>query len=143
MANTKFFDADQVTVVIAGIPISGYADGEFLTITQEGDAFTDVVGTDGEVTRSKTKDYRATAELSLMQSSDSNDLLSAVYNTDREASNGAGVGAFLVRDRNGRALYTSDACWIQKAPDVSYDRTATNRTWVIRIANLLRFDGGN
>lgn len=140
---TKFYDADQITVVIAGIPISGYADGEFLTIEQEADAFSDVVGTDGEVTRSKTKDYRATATLKLMQSSDSNDLLSTLYNTDRQASNGAGVGAFLVRDRNGRALYTSEACWIQKAPDVSFDRTPTAREWVIRIADLLRFDGGN
>ncbi len=139
----KFYDADQITVAIAGIPITGYADGEFLTIAQETDAFTDVVGTDGEVTRSKTKDYRATIGLKLMQSSDSNDLLSALYNTDRLASNGAGVGAFLVRDRNGRALYTGDACWIQKAPDVSFDREATDREWTIRVANLLRFDGGN
>lgn len=143
MATTKFFDADQVTVVIAGIPISGYADGEFLTITQESDAFATVVGVDGDVTRSKTKDYRATVELSLMQTSDANDMLSALYNTDREAANGAGVGAFLVRDRQGRALYTADTCWVQKAPDVTFDRTATSRTWVIAIANLLRFDGGN
>ena len=139
----KFYDADLVTVAIAGIPVSGYADGEFLSITQETDAFSDVVGTDGEVTRSKTKDTRATVSLKLMQTSDSNDLLSALYNTDMSAPNGAGVGAFLVRDRSGRSLYTGDACWIQKAPDVSFDREATSREWTIRVANLLRFDGGN
>jgi hypothetical protein len=143
MAGTKFYDADQITVVIAAIPISGYADGEFLTIEQESDAFSDVVGTDGEVTRSKTKDNRATVTLKLMQTSDSNDALSALYNADRAASNGAGVGAFLVRDRNGRSLFTGDACWIQKAPDVSFDRAPTSREWVIRVADLLRFDGGN
>jgi hypothetical protein len=140
---TKFYDADQITVVIAGIPIAGYADGEFLNIAQESDAFSDVVGTDGEVTRSKTKDHRATVTLKLMQTSDSNDLLSALYNTDRGASNGAGVGAFLVRDRNGRSLYTGDACWISKAPDLSFDRAPTAREWTIRVADLLRFDGGN
>lgn len=141
--STKHYDADQVTVAIAGIPISGYADGEFLTLTMESDAFTDVVGTDGDVTRSKTNDRRATCTVKLMQSSDSNDLLSALYNTDQKAPNGAGVGAFLIKDRQGRSLFAATACWIMKAPDISLDRTATAREWTIRVAELERFDGGN
>ncbi len=139
----KNYDPDQVTIAIAGIPIHGFADGSFCTITQEADAFSDVVGTDGEVTRSRTNDRRATCTVKLMQSSDSNDLLSALYNSDILGQNGAGVGAFLVRDRNGRALFTADACWVMKAPDVDFDRTATAREWTIRIAKLVRFDGGN
>jgi hypothetical protein len=140
---TKNYDADQITIAIAGIPVTGYADGEFFTLEMETDSFTDTVGTDGEVTRSKTNDRRATAHLKLMQSSDSNDLLSALYNTDLNAPNGAGVGAFLVRDRQGRALYTAAACWIQKPPPVAFDRTAKERDWTIRIGSLARFDGGN
>jgi len=141
--STKYYDADQVTVSIAGIPLKGYAEDEFLSITPEADSFDDVVGVDGEVTRNKNRDERATCTVTLMQSSESNDLLSALYNTDRNASNGAGVGAFLVRDRNGRALYTATACWIKRAPDVKFGRQAKDRAWVIRIANLVRFDGGN
>lgn len=139
----RHYDPDQISLLVAGIPIKGFADGEFLTLEMEADAFSDVVGSDGEVTRSKTNDNRATATIKLMQSSDSNDLLSALYNTDLKAPNGAGVGAFLVRDRSGRSLYAATACWIMKAPDISLDRTATAREWVIRIANLERFDGGN
>jgi hypothetical protein len=141
--STKYYDADQVTVSIAGIPLSGYAEGEFLRIEQETDDFDDVAGTDGEVTRSKTNDARANVTVLLMQSSDSNDLLSALSNTDRRAPNGAGVGAFLVRDRNGRALYTAPACWVKRPPNATFDRTATAREWLIRVANLERFDGGN
>ena len=128
---------------IAGIPITGgYADGEFLRIESESDAFTDVAGTDGEVTRSKTNDRRATATLSLMQTADANNLLAALAITDREAPNGAGVGAFLVRDRQGTALYQASECWISKTPDATFDREATAREWTIRIAKLEDFTGG-
>lgn len=140
---TKHYDADQVTVSIAGIPLGGYADGEFLSISMESDGFSDKVGTDGEVTRSKTRDERANVEVKLMQSSDSNDLLSALHLSDLNAPNGAGVGAFLIRDRQGRTLYTGAACWIKKFPDASFDREATERVWPIRVANLLAFVGGN
>ena len=139
----KYYDADQVTVTIAGIPLSGYADGEFLSIEQESEDFTDVAGTDGEVSRSKTNDRRATITIMLMQTSDSNDLLSELSNLDRNNPNGAGVGAFLCRDRQGRALYQAQECWVQQPPDVSMDRGATSREWTLRCARLIRFDGGN
>lgn len=140
----KIFDADQVTLIIAGLPIiSGYADGEFLRIEQDSADFTDKVGTDGEVTRSKTNDRRATASVILMQSSDGNALLSSMNNADKNAPNGAGVGPFLVQDNGGTSLYTGEASWISKPPTVSFDREPTAREWTIRIANLVRFDGGN
>jgi hypothetical protein len=139
----KVYDADQVSVNIAGIPVTGgYADGEFLRIEFEGDAFTDVAGTDGEVTRSKTNDRRATATLSLMQTADANNLLAGLAELDRNSPNGAGVGAFLVRDRQGTAIYEASECWIQKTPDATFDREATPREWVVRIASLIDFTGG-
>lgn len=140
----KVYDADAISITVAGLPIdSGYDDGEFLRIEQESDDFTDKVGTDGEVTRSKTKDRRATVSIILMQTSTGNALLSGLNNIDRAAGNGAGVGPFLARDRQGLALYAAAECWISKPPDVSFDREATAREWTIRIADLVRFDGGN
>lgn len=140
----KVYDANEVTVSIAGLPIeSGFDDGEFVRIEQEAEDFIDKVGTDGEVTRSKTNDRRATVSILLMQSSDANALLSGLNNIDRLAGNGAGVGPFLVRDRQGLALYAAAECWISKPPDVSFDREPTAREWTLRVASLERFDGGN
>lgn len=140
----KVYDADQVTVIICGVPmVGGYADGEFLRLESDSDLFSDVAGTDGEVTRSKTNDGRATATLILMQSSDSNDLLSTIANNDKNKPNGAGVGEFLVRDNSGRAIYKAPSCWIKKEPQPSFGREATSREWVIRIPKLTRVDGGN
>jgi hypothetical protein len=144
MAGTKSYSASEVTIYLSGVLVrGGFADGEFLRIEQEADDWTDVIGTDGEVTRSKTNDRRATATILLMQSSDDNDLLSQLSNLDRNTPGGAGVGSFLVRDQNGRAKYNAAACWISKPPDVSFGREAAAREWTIRIARLERFDGGN
>lgn len=144
MAGTKAYSGSDVSVYVNGILIrGGLADGEFLRIEQDTDDFTDVVGTDGEVTRSKSNDRRATATLILMQSSDDNDLLSQLSNLDRNSPGGAGVGSFQVRDQSGRARYNAAACWISKPPSVSFGREAAPREWTIRIAKLERVDGGN
>lgn len=141
---TKVYDADQVSVVLMGVPISsGYADGEFLRIEQEAEDFTHKVGTDGEVTRSKTNNRVAKVTLRLMQSSDGNAALSAINNLDRSAPNGAGIGPFLVRDRQGTSLFTASKCWISKPPNVTMAREATEREWELTVADLVRLDGGN
>ncbi len=145
----KTYDSNRVSVSIAGIPIDaeagsgGYADGDFLTIVKEGDDFMDVVGVDGEVTRSKNNDRRATVTVRLMQSSDSNAYLSALATLDRNAHNGAGIGGFQVKDIDGTSLYTASECWISKTPDVKFGKTAQERVWTFRVANLFEFTGGN
>ncbi len=97
---TKVYDAKQVSLVIASVPIqSGFNEGSFLTVTPVSPVFEDQVGTDGEVTRTRTNDDRATAKVKLMQTSDGNALLSTLLNLDINTPGGAGIGAFLVRGR--------------------------------------------
>jgi hypothetical protein len=141
----KVYDANEVTLVVGGILVDrGFADGSFVTLSMVSDAFSDVIGTDGEVTRSKTNDNRAEVKVKLMQSSEINDALSALHELDKLAGNGAGVGPFYLADRQGTSVYSAESCWISKAPDVDFDRQAGAREWTVRIANLvLRHDGGN
>jgi len=139
----KTYDADQVVLVVGGFTIdSGFADGEFLRIEQESDDFTDVVGTDGEVARSKTNDRRATISVLLMQTASGNQALSALSNLDRLTPNGAGIAPLLIQDGNGDTLYEAASCWVQKPPDASFDRAATTREWTLRVADLIRNDAG-
>lgn len=143
MAATKTYDASQVTVAVAGLVLKGYADGEFLRIEPEADDFDDVAGTDGEVSRSKTNDTRATATIILMQTSESNAALDALSKADRNLPGGAGIGPFYVRDRSGYSVHTASACWIRRRPNVTFDRTPTTREWVVRLADYESFEGGN
>lgn len=140
---TRIYDSNQVQVAFAGVPVQGYADGDFLTITYETDAFTSVVGTDGEVSRSKSNDRRATVEVILMSTSPTNDLFSAIHLADLNTPGGAGVGALLVTDLNGTSLFTSGNAWVVKAPDVTYGREANERTWTLQVDSLVAFTGGN
>lgn len=139
----KNYDPTEVSVSFAGVVIQGYADGEFIRVEGASDDFSDVVGTDGEVSRSKTSDRRATVTFILMQTSSTNALLSAISNADRDAPGGAGVGALFIRDRQGTSLYRAAEAWIIKPPNASFDRTPTSREWAIRCAKLQRADGGN
>ncbi len=140
----KVYDASEVSLVVASIPIdSGFADGDFVKIEQDSDDYGDKVGTDGEVTRFSTGDRRATVTVMLMQSSSSNAVLSALNNLDVNAKGGAGIGTFLLRDRQGTSLYNAAKCWIQKPPEVVFGREPGPREWKFRLANLKRLDGGN
>ena len=140
----KVYNADEVTITIAAALIeAGFADGEFLRIEQESDDFVDVCGTDGEVAVSKTNDRRATITIILLQTSDANDVLSALSNLARNSNGLAGAGPLYIRDRNGRTIYQSASAWIAKPPDASFDRSATSREWKVRCDRLVRVDGGN
>ena len=139
----RIYDSNEVQVSFAGHPVEGYADGPFLTITRESDTFTSVVGTDGGVARSKTNDNRATIEIRLLSTSPSNAAMSAIFLADKEAPGGAGVGAFLCVDLNGTSLYAAGNTWIKRAPDITYDREATERVWMLECDELRDFTGGN
>lgn len=140
----KVYDADQIVINWAGIPIdSGFADGEFCRVEQNENDFTTYVGTDGDVSRSKTNNRTAVITILLAQTSPTNAALSAVNNLDRIKANGAGVGPLLIKDKNGTSLYAAEKCWISKPPAVSFDRTTTTREWTLECASLERLDGGN
>ncbi len=138
------YDPNEVSIMVCGIPIEGgFADGTYVEIDQDSNDFDDIVGTDGDVTRSKTNDRRGTVTITLMQSSEGNALLSALNNIDRKQSNGAGVGPLLIKDNQGTALYAGEKSWISKPPAAPFGKTAGPRAWTIRVADLERFDGGN
>lgn len=141
----KRYDAAQVTMVFMGLLIdSGYADGEFLTIEQSAPDYEVVVGTDGQVGRSRTNNRHAVIKLKLMHTSDGNTLLGALSNAGILAANGADIGPMLIRDRvSGTCMYTAANCWIAKPPDVSYDNKITMREWTLECDELVRLDTGS
>jgi structural protein KPP10_ORF10 len=141
----KRYDAAQVTLILANVPVSsGFNEGEFLTIEQSAPDYEVVVGTDGQVGRSRTNNRHATIKVKLMQTSDGNTLFSAVSNLGLLAKNGSDVGALMIRDRiSGLCTYTAAECWISKPPDVTYDNKITVREWTLECAQLIRVDAGS
>ena len=141
---TKTYDADQVVLVVAGVPInSGFSDGEFLRIVNESDSFTDKAGVDGEVTRSKTNDFRGTITVILGQTSDHNQLFSTLINLDRTLPNGGGMFPVSVKDLQSQGTVAAGVeAWFVRDPDAAYGRESSDREWTIRVGKLGRFDAG-
>lgn len=129
------YDPNKYDIVFAGINLNeGVADGTVLTIAPVGPGFTSKAGVDGRVTRTRKHDRRYTAKISLMQTSAVNDRLSALYQADRNAENGRGVGAFFVQDRAGTTRFTGAKAYLAQDPEIVIDPEATAREWLIEIS---------
>jgi len=140
---TKFYDLDAVSLSIAGYPITGgFGEGGAISIKYDTERFEVVEGVGGDVVRSKTNSRLATVEVTLLQTAAGNATLEALARLDDNGVNGAGVGAFRCEERNGGDLYAGSKCWVQKRPDVELSRKATDRTWVLKVADLEPFPGG-
>ena len=129
-------DADRYAISIAGYQISfgagqsGYADGEFFTIEQEGNSFEIVEGSDGSVARSKSFGQILIMSVSLLQTSISNDVLSALFASDNNHPSGRGIGSMSL-DGFGKAIIRCTNSWIQKPTDILLGPGATVRKWPI------------
>lgn len=143
MGDVKTYDPASVSIVAFGIPISGYADGSFVSVERNEDSFTLQVGTDGESCRSKSNNKSGRVTVTLLQSSISNDLLSAQLALDELSPNGDGIGPFLMKDNSGRSLFAAEKAWIVKPPAAAFSRESESREWVIESADLVPFTGGN
>ncbi len=141
---TDTYDPKLFSLVVAGIPLpaKGYADGEFIKLERDAQAYTDAVGTDGAVIRTRSHDQRATVTFTTMQKAAINAILSTLILADLNSENGAGIGPFLLKDRTGLTVHAGKECWIAKMPDVTLDKGATGRAWMIRIPSLESFEGG-
>lgn len=139
----KVYDPAAVTQILGTIPISGYADGTFISVEWNEDAFNLTVGVDKEACRAKTNNVSATITCTLLQSSITNDLLCALHQVDLNTPNGDGVVPYLLKDLTGRTLLTAETAWIRKMASVSFSKEAESREWVIETDALIGLVGGN
>jgi hypothetical protein len=139
--SSRTFDPSQFQIIFGGKIISGFADGSFITMRRNDQAFNLKVGTDGKGTRVKSNNRSGQVQFNLMQSSPSNDDLSAIAQAD-ELTN-AGVNPLYIKDGTGTTIAAAVTAWIQKLPDTEFSNEATQRQWIIETDNLELYVGGN
>lgn len=135
------YDPKNVSVVVGGKILKGFADGTFVLCERNEQAYNLKVGVDGEGTRAKSNNKSGKITVTLIQSSSSNDVLSAFALAD-EASN-TGAVPFLLRDNNGTTLVTALTAWVQKFANVEDAKEVSTRVWVLETDELNMFVGGN
>lgn len=137
----KTYSPKKVSVVIGGFIISGYAEGSFVKVEYEDDAFTKVTGADGETSRTHSANISGTITLTLLQTSESNDVLSGLHIADRLSLQG--VVPVLIKDNNGTTFAGAPEAWIKKMPESEFAKEMGEREWVIDCGALLYTTGGN
>jgi hypothetical protein len=146
MAGTKTYNAQQVIVTFAGIPMSEYGEDEFVRIKRSAPAFELTMGVDGKGTRNQRTDDSATIEVVLMATSPVNAMLTAVHAADKASKNGAGVAPLSIRDANsagGAELHFAAQAWISAEPEVTYKRGVAERVWTFMTDSLSSVHAGH
>ena len=139
MATT--FSPKKVIVTFGGRILTGFADGSFVTAERESDAFTKVVGADGEAARVASANRSGKVTVTLMQTSDSNDYLSQIAAADELSQ--ASTGALFIKDASGRSLVTAGEAWIMKVPNAEFAKDLGSREWVFESGDLQITNNGN
>jgi len=136
------YDPHKVIITFGGIPLTGYADGTFISAKPSADRFTRKVGADGEVGRARGADRTHEVTLTLLQVSPSNDYLSTVLAAD--ALSNAGVLPLQIADLSGTTLQFWDAAWIKTPPSMDDGKEIADRQWVFDTGQIvLENIGGN
>ena len=138
---TKTYDPKNVTVLIGAHIASGFADGTFINASRNNQMWTVQSGASGETARSKSGDLSGTIELTFMQTSETNDILSGYAIAD-ESNFSNGTFPITITDGNGATLLSGLQSWIQKQPDVELGKDLSERTWTIETGELLMNVGG-
>jgi len=137
------YDPAKLIQVLAGIPITGYADGTFVTVVRNEDSFTLRVGATGEACRARSNNKSARITFTLLQSSATNDLLSGLSNLDEMSPGGDGIGPYSLNDLFGSTKLIAEKAWIVKPADVTYSQDVETREWTIETDSLTGNVGGN
>ena len=121
--------------LISGVPISGWMDGDdSIEVTFREDAFTDVVGNDGDMAISLNPNQSAEVSINLKQTSASNLFLSTQLNAAR---NGAFVPlAILWKDVKGTDLGAGSNAYIKKMPDVIRGKAVQGHKWTLVVERM-------
>ena len=132
---TTDYSAKATAVIVNGLELDGKGE-TFASFSQNEDDYTLTVGADGESVFSETNNRSGQLDVTLLQSSASNDTLSELRNTKA-------VFPVIVRDTKGRTLLSCEKGRIMKPADIEFARDAGERTWSIISGSWYQEQGGN
>lgn len=126
----RTYDPKQIFIAINGIPMTGYADGAFITIAAPEDFWEKKRGSDGTIDRSAKNVFDVEVTLALKGTSISNNILALLHSLDQRF----GTGKFNILVENtyqGLPILFAESAWIRKVADTEFSDTSTNREWMI------------
>lgn len=120
-------DPLQNVITFGEILVTGFADATFCEVEYTEDSFTSMVGADGEHVRARTRNDEVKVKLTLLQTSQSNQLLSAAHEADRLTLSGR--RPFQMVDLTGTTRVSGAGAYIKKLPAVKRSRGVETVDW--------------
>lgn len=133
MPRLSAYSPDFVDTVYGGILFTGYAE-KFITVEYEEDDFKKQVGALGDVTRTRQLNRSGKMTVTLMDASETNDLLMAFALSDRQT--GQNFRPFKMTDRSSNTTVNATQAWIQKIPKIERGKESGTVEWVFEAAFL-------
>lgn len=128
MGDVQTYDANRVHVLVGGLEISGFADGESITIEPASALYKKTVGLNGNVSRSRLNDSTAKVTLKLKQTASDNAKLLAFQVAD--AAGNSGIVPLVITDLSGAEIFMTAHAWVETPPKQSFAREEGSRDWV-------------
>lgn len=141
MANSftvNTYSPKDVILTISGYQITGW---QSISISRSSKGFTSIRGIRGKNTRIPNVDTSATLSVSLLQTSQSNDVLSYIHSLDLQE--GTARIVLMLKDNSGKSVFSSSEAYITSYPVVSFSGQFEYRNWEIFCQKTKFSVGGN
>lgn len=137
MAMYQQYSPKDVVCSWNGIAIEGFAPDSFLRLQRTSPLVTPVVGAGGRVALTRNADKTGTIEIELMQTSLSNQMLSAIQAKQDNMELEEDISSnFVIYDPSGSVLATGINAWLQELPQIELGRDQNSKTWIFGCEKL-------
>jgi hypothetical protein len=136
MAYIKTYAPQEVRISWAGLPLTGFADGEFVTITPNSDLTDEVVGAQGDLALTKIANWTGTVTITLLQNAETNLYLSNIYAAQQRAADVVRENLTIV-DPSGSTLYECRDAHLKTAAPVTLSDGQNAKSWVFFVGNMI------
>lgn len=131
--NVGTYSFQDCTLTVSGVggvvDLTNGAAEEGFTFAYAEDKNGMTTGADGSVTHSLHAGNAGTVTVRLLKTSPANQLLSAMYNTQRVASAGWGKNVIVGRQKSAGDAISAVFCAFRKHPDLTYGKDAQTVEW--------------
>jgi hypothetical protein len=135
MATT--YDPTKLTVIVGGVIVSGFIDGDFITAKRDEDLYMKRVGADGHVARARNGNKSGSIEIKLLQSSPAVTELSALVALDNFLFDGdILIPIAIMSPGDGSELVVSTQSWLKSAPEMVFGKEVGERSFIFDCADL-------
>lgn len=131
----KTYDLKRVLMTVNGVPVSGFDEGEAVTVEFNEDAWKMKVGADGEAVRSKTNNRSGKLTFNVLYSSSANNIFESLRLAD-ELTNSGQAAIYLKDLASGTEVFAARA-WVTKSPNITFGQEAGAREWVFETGEML------